>query len=32
MAQVTVIIPNYNGIRFLKDCLEALLSQEDWNC
>lgn len=29
MAQVTVIIPNYNGIRFLKDCLEALFSQED---
>lgn len=29
MKKVTVVIPNYNGIRFLKDCLDALLSQED---
>ena len=29
MNEVTVVIPNYNGIRFIKGCLEALLSQED---
>lgn len=29
MTKVTVVIPNYNGIKFLKDCLDALLSQED---
>ncbi|MCI8463949.1 MAG: glycosyltransferase family 2 protein [Lachnospiraceae bacterium] len=26
--EVTVVIPNYNGIAFLKGCLEALLNQE----
>lgn len=30
MTQVTIIIPNYNGQAFLKDCLEALSAQE--NC
>ncbi len=29
MEQVTVVIPNYNGIRFLGDCLEALRQQEE---
>lgn len=24
---VTVVIPNYNGIRFLKDCLDSVLNQ-----
>jgi len=28
MAKVTVIIPNYNGKSFLKDCLESLKNQE----
>ncbi|MCM1027884.1 MAG: glycosyltransferase family 2 protein [Roseburia sp.] len=28
MQKVTVVIPNYNGIRFLADCLDALLEQE----
>ena len=27
MREVTVIIPNYNGIAFIKDCLDALLLQ-----
>ena len=27
MKQVTVIIPNYNGIRFLKECLDSLDAQ-----
>lgn len=27
MEKVTVIIPNYNGIRFLKDCLKSLEEQ-----
>lgn len=27
MAEITVVIPNYNGIRFLKGCLEAVLQQ-----
>ena len=26
---ITVVIPNYNGIRFLGDCLEALGRQEE---
>ena len=29
MDKVTVVIPNYNGLRFLKPCLDALLSQEE---
>ena len=29
MEQVTVVIPNYNGIKFLKGCLDALLSQQE---
>lgn len=29
MKEVTVVIPNYNGIRFLEGCLEALLRQEE---
>lgn len=29
MEHVTVVIPNYNGIRFLKGCLDALLSQQE---
>lgn len=28
MDKITVVIPNYNGIRFLKECLDALLAQE----
>lgn len=28
MCKVTVIIPNYNGIKFLGECLGALFSQE----
>lgn len=28
MEKVTVVIPNYNGIRFLGDCLTALSQQE----
>lgn len=28
MKKVTVVIPNYNGIKFLPDCLTALYSQE----
>ena len=28
MNKVTVVIPNYNGIRFLNDCLTALYAQE----
>lgn len=27
MEKVTVIIPNYNGIKFIEECLEALLCQ-----
>lgn len=27
MPQVTVIIPNYNGMKYLPDCLEALTTQ-----
>ena len=29
MKKVTVIIPNYNGIKFIKGCLESLLCQEE---
>lgn len=29
MEKVTVVIPNYNGIRFLKDCLDSLWAQRD---
>lgn len=29
MDQVTVIIPNYNGIRFIRECLESVLCQKD---
>lgn len=29
MTQITIIIPNYNGLRFLKDCLDAVFAQED---
>ncbi len=28
MSKVTVVIPNYNGIRFLNDCLTAIYAQE----
>lgn len=28
MANITVVIPNYNGIRFLRDCLISLFQQE----
>lgn len=28
MKQASVVIPNYNGIRFLKDCMESLLLQD----
>lgn len=28
MKKVTIVIPNYNGIRFLEDCLDSLLEQE----
>lgn len=27
MSEVTVIIPNYNGISYLKDCLDSLMAQ-----
>ena len=27
MVKVTVVIPNYNGIKFMEACLEALLAQ-----
>ena len=29
MNQITIIIPNYNGANFLKECLEALYAQEN---
>ena len=28
MKKVTVVIPNFNGISFLQDCLQALIEQE----
>ena len=28
MVKVTVVIPNYNGIRFLKGCLDSVRNQE----
>lgn len=28
MERITIIIPNYNGIKFIKGCLDALLCQE----
>ncbi len=27
MSKVTIIIPNYNGIKFMKDCIESLRTQ-----
>ncbi|MCM1568188.1 MAG: glycosyltransferase family 2 protein [Roseburia sp.] len=27
MPQITVVIPNYNGIKYLKDCMDALYAQ-----
>lgn len=29
MAEITVVIPNYNGMKFLQDCLSALQQQEE---
>lgn len=29
MAEITIVIPNYNGLRFLEDCLNALSAQEE---
>lgn len=29
MAKITVIIPNYNGIKYLKECLTSLFMQDD---
>jgi len=29
MTQVTIVIPNYNGIKFLKACMDALRGQVD---
>lgn len=31
MKKVTIIIPNYNGKKFMKDCMEALEKQADQN-
>lgn len=28
MKKVTVIIPNYNGMKFIKECLESILNQD----
>ena len=28
MQKTTVIIPNYNGIKFIRGCLESLLAQD----
>lgn len=29
MCEVTIIIPNYNGKKFINECLESILKQED---
>ena len=29
MNKITVVIPNYNGIKYLKTCLESLYAQEE---
>lgn len=29
MSKITVVIPNYNGIKYLKTCLESLYNQEE---
>ena len=28
-AKVTVVIPNYNGIKYIRDCMDSLYKQED---
>ena len=28
MAEVTVVIPNYNGMAYLENCIKSLLAQE----
>ncbi len=30
--KVTVVIPNYNGIKYIKSCLEALYAQKEGTC
>lgn len=32
MEKVTVVIPNYNGIKYIKDCLESLYAQKEGTC
>lgn len=32
MEKVTVVIPNYNGIEYIKGCLEALYAQREGTC
>lgn len=32
MKNVTVVIPNYNGIKYIEDCLETLYAQNRENC
>lgn len=29
MEKITVVIPNYNGIQFIRECLDSLLKQEE---
>lgn len=29
MEEITVVIPNYNGIKFIKDCLDSILHQAE---
>ncbi len=29
MREITVVIPNYNGVKFLRECLQALFGQGD---